>query len=144
MANTSNYFTSIEAIKTIDVCRILYVVIAIIALVMTELGRNVYRPYVYENKIDDFGIADSIGNLGGIVVQLFFTLAILNSPKQKSIRVYLFIMGGYIVYECLQPYLPKGVFDWKDVYGTLIGGGISVLILSIIRHTVRNRTLHKF
>jgi hypothetical protein len=28
--------------------------------------------------------------------------------------------------------LPKGVFDWGDIVGTLIGYGISVLLLAVV------------
>ena len=59
-------------------------------------------------------------------------LAILNSPRKKVFRVIGFIVIGYILYEILQPYLPRGVFDWKDIYGTLIGGVISLFILFLI------------
>jgi len=43
-----------------------------------------------------------------------------------------FFTVGYIVYEILQPYLPKGTFDWKDIYGTLIGAVFSLLLFLLI------------
>ena len=104
-----------------------------------------YRPYVYENGVNDFGIADSMGNLGGIVVQIFFSLAILNSQRRKTFNVIGFLMVGYILYEFLQPYLPKGVFDWKDIFGTIIGGLVSVTVILILRLMVqRNQVFIQF
>jgi hypothetical protein len=112
--------------------RAIFLLMGIVAFAVTELGRFVYRPYVYQHGISDFGLADSIGNLGGIVVQIFLSLAVLNPTRPQSYRLAVFFATGYILYEFVQPYLPKGVFDWKDVYGTLIGYGISVLLLKVV------------
>ena len=128
-----------------DLFRLLYAAIAGGAFLLTEVGRNVYRPYVYENGISDFGIADSMGNLGGIVVQVFFSLAILNSQGKKAFNVIGFLVAGYVLYEVAQVFLPKGVFDWKDIYGTLIGGFIAAVFLLLMRLAVNaNRVLVKF
>lgn len=143
MANSNNFFTDKNSIKTVDLFRIIYLIVAVFAFFITEAGRNIYRPFIYENGINDFGIADSIGNSGGIVVQIFFMLTILNSPKNKIFRVIGFITIGYIIYEILQPYLPRGVFDWKDIYGTFIGGVISIIIWFIINKLVENKVIYK-
>ncbi len=144
MANSNNLFTDKNAIKTIDLFRVIYIIVAILAFLLTEAGRYIYRPYIYNNGINDFGIADSIGNLGGIVVQIFFMLAILNSPRKKVFNVIGFVTIGYIIYEILQPYLPKGVFDWKDIYGTFIGGVVSLFIWFIINKLFENRVIYNF
>ena len=144
MKKNKNFFTDKGSIKTIDRKRIIYLVITILFFILTEVGRKIYRPYIYSNKLEDFGIADSIGNLGGIFVQIYFSLAILNSPKKKGFNVIGFIVVGYIVYEIIQPYLPRGVFDWKDVYGTIIGGVISTLILIAINKFVNNKVIYRF
>jgi hypothetical protein len=124
------------------VLRLVYAATAIGAFFLTEVGRRIYRPYIYENGINDFGIADSMGNLGGIVVQIFLSLAILNSQKSKAFNVIGFLVAGYILYEIVQPYLPRGVFDWKDIYGTIIGGIVSALLVALLRLVVKhNRVL---
>lgn len=144
MSKLSNLFTDDQAIKTINSHRVAFVVVAVLFFFITEVGRHAYRPYIYENNINDFGLADSIGNLGGIVVQIFFSLAIINSPGKKAYNLIIFLVLGYIIYEILQPYLPKGVFDWKDIYGTVLGGIISTVILLSIRMLFKNKTLHTF
>ena len=139
------FFTDRETFRTIDSFRLLYAVTAVIAFFLTEAGRYVYRPYIYDNGINDFGIADIMGNLGGIVVQIFFSLAILNSQKRKTFNVIGFLVVGYILYEFMQPYLPKGVFDWKDIYGTIAGGLVSVAVILVLRMIVkRNRVFIEF
>ena len=123
---TGHPFADREAFRTIDLFRLLYAATAVAAFLATEAGRFIYRPYIYENGINDFGIADSMGNLGGIVVQIFFSLTILNSQRKKAFNVIGFLVAGYILYEIVQPNLPKGDFDWKDNYGKVIGGIVSV------------------
>ncbi len=144
MENNNNFFTDKASIKTIDSKRIIYFLIAVLFFFLTEIGRNIYRPYIYTNNIDDYGIADSIGNSGGIIVQIFFMLAILNSPRKKVFRVIGFVVIGYILYEILQPYLPRGVFDWKDIYGTLIGGVISLFVWLFVKKIVKNKVIYEF
>ena len=122
--------------------RLAYAATAIGAFLLTEAGRSIYRPFIYESGINDFGIADSIGNLGGIVVQVFVSLALLNSRRSKAFNVIGFLMVGYILYEIAQPYLPKGVFDWKDIYGTIIGAVVAALLVVVLRLVVKpNRVL---
>ena len=112
--------------------RFAFLCVAALAFFVTELGRFAYRPYVRRNGINDFGLADSIGNLGGIVVQIFITVAVMNSTKKQSFLIAPLLAAGYVIYEFLQPVLPKGVFDWKDVYGTLLGLGLSIAVLWIL------------
>ena len=131
-------FTDGEAFRTIDLFRLLYAMTAVAAFLLTEAGRSIYRPFIYSNGINDLGIADSMGNLGGIVVQVYFSLAILNSQKNKAFNVIGFLVVGYILYEIVQPYLPKGVFDWKDIYGTIIGGFLAAIYLLLLRRIVKN------
>lgn len=116
--------------------RVVFLAIAVIAFVITEFGRFVGRPYVREHGLNDFGLTDSIGNLGGIVVHIFFGLGILNASRKQSYRLAVFYSCGFILYEFLQPHLPKGVFDWKDVYGTALGFAISVLLILIVWRVV--------
>lgn len=144
MSSSNNFFTDKEAFRRIDLHRITFLTLSIISFIITEIGRNFYRPFIYNNNIDDFGIADSIGNSGGIIVQIFFSLAILNPPRKKVYRIILFLIIGYCIYEFLQPILPKGVFDWKDIYGTIIGGLLSSLLYFIISKFIKNKTIYNF
>lgn len=142
MEKNINIFTDKASIKTIDRRRILYLIISILSFILTEIGRNIYIPFIYAHKINDYGIADSIGNSGGIIVQIFFMLTLLNSPKKKAFRLIWFIVIGYIIYEILQPYLARGVFDWKDIYGTLVGACIAIFILFLIKKYAKNKVVH--
>ena len=145
MKSRSNFFTDREGVRTIDKFRITYFVMFLLSFGFTEIGRYVYRPFIYEHNIQDFGIADSMGNLGGIIVQSFFGLALLNPSKVQGIRVIAFFVVGYILYEVMQPILPKGVFDWKDIYGTVIGGLLCLVLFLLIHRIIKhNKVIHKF
>lgn len=134
--------TDEDSLRTVDVLRLVYLAVAVAAFLLTEVGRTVYRPYIYETGINDFGIADSIGNLGGIVAQVFLSLAVLNSRRSKAFTVIGFLVVGYCLYEVAQPFLPRGVFDAKDIYGTIIGGAVAALLVVLLRLVVRpNRIL---
>ena len=113
--------------------RVVYAVVFLSAFVLTELGRFVYRPYVYRSGLDDFGIADTMGNSLGVVTQIFCLLAVMHSNWRQGIRVIAFATCGYIAYEFMQLVLPRGTFDMKDVIATLAGGVVSLGILSLAR-----------
>lgn len=145
MKSGSNFFVDKENFRRLDTFRIFYFLIFIFSFAITEMGRFIYRPFIYENGINDYGIADSMGNLGGIIVQIFFGLALINSSKKKGLRLICFFIIGYIIYEIVQPFLPKGVFDWKDIYGTIIGGIIGLLLFLSIRKVIkRNVIIYRF
>lgn len=141
MKSSNNIFTDKEQLKTIDTKRIVYFVVFLLSFLFTEFGRYVYRPFIYHNHINDFGIADSIGNWGGIVVQIFFGLAIINSSFKQGFSVIAVATGGYILYEFAQPYLPKGTFDWLDVYGTLAGGIIALALFFLIHKLTKQNKI---
>ena len=136
--------TSIEQLRTIDTRRVIYVVALVLSFVVTEIGRHVYRPIIYQNGINDFGLADSIGNLGGIIAQVFLGLALMNPNLKQGIRVIGFLIIGYIFYEIVQPILPKGTFDWKDVFGTILGGVLAgIAFFMIQKYFKSNRIIFK-
>lgn len=137
-------FTSHEQLRTIDTRRVIYVVALVLSFVVTEIGRHVYRPIIYQNGINDFGLADSIGNLGGITAQVFLGLALMNPNLKQGIRVIGFLIIGYIFYEIVQPILPKGTFDWKDVFGTILGGVLAgIAFFMIQKYFKSNRIIFK-
>jgi hypothetical protein len=141
MGKVGNFFIDREQVKIIDRRRVVYLITFILAFFLTEAGRFIYRPYIYEHNINDYGLADSVGNWGGILVQIFFGLTLLNSGFKKGLRLIGFFVAGYILYEILQPILPKGTFDWLDIYGTLIGGVFAMLIFLMIQLVTRNNTV---
>jgi hypothetical protein len=106
--------------------------------ILTEIGREIYRPFVYQNGINDFGLADVIGNLLGTVAIIFFCLGVNHANWMQSIRITVFVTVGVTIYELLQPILPKGTLDWKDVVSTPIAGIFSLVLVLIIWRFIRD------
>lgn len=109
----------------IDKKRIAFFVIFVVMFFITEIGRRIYRPYIYSNDIFDYWIADTIGNFTGTIAIVFFDFAGVN-PKPLQGRIFLIIITlGLIVYELLQYFSPRSILDWRDMIATLIAGLIS-------------------
>ena len=97
--------------------------------VFTEIGRKIYRPYIYSHDIFDFYIADTIGNFTGTMAIIFFEISLIN-PEYKKEKIFIFfITMGLIGYELVQYILPgTNTCDWKDILATLIAGLVSLVI----------------
>ena len=117
--------------------RAAYFILFVTFFFVTEIGRELYRPFIYRNGYNDFGFADVIGNLLGTVAIIFFLLTAYHATKRQSIRVISFVTVGIMAYELVQPTLPKGVFDWKDVVSTPIAGLISLMMVMILLNSER-------
>jgi len=123
------WFTSEGRMRQPSMSRAVFLLVGAAAYAFTEFGRFVVRPWVRETGFNDLGLTDTVGNWGGTVVQIFLACAIFNPNRRQSFRIAAFYAAGYVVYEFVQPMLPKGVFDWGDVVGTGVGYLISLLIL---------------
>jgi hypothetical protein len=104
---------------------------AAVAFAVTELGRNLYRPWVRQNAVNDFGLAESVGSVGGASVTVFLLAAIMGRRRATSLGGATGAAVSALVYEFLQPSLRSGTFDWNDVMGVVIG---SVVALSTVWH----------
>jgi hypothetical protein len=106
--------------------------IGISALLIYEfIGRPIYRPYIYTNKINDFHIADTLGNTLGTLPTIFFLIAIFSNDTTKG--NYLIKLGTFsvVVFELAHPLLGKPIDIW-DIFATILTGFISYLIYNII------------
>jgi len=122
----------------IDEKRIIFFIIFIFMFILTEIGRKIYRPYIYSNNIFDYWIADTIGNFTGTVAIIFFDLAVIN-PEYKNGKIFIYIIVvGLIVYELLQYFSPRSICDWRDMIATLVAGIISFIIYKLINVKYRN------
>lgn len=125
--------------------RLVYFIAFASFFVLTEIGRKLYRPYIYRTHIDDFGVADTIGNSLGTLTQIFLYLGLFNATKAQSYRIIAFVTLGYIGYEVVQPYLPRGTFDWRDVFATLGAGILAALVVTVVHFVFpeRNSSVNK-
>lgn len=87
-----------------------------------------YRPYIYLNDINDYGLADIGNNITFIPGVYLFLYLITNRflfSKTADILVHFIILS---VVEILSLFIPNfGTFDFKDILG-LAAGAIVLFI----------------
>jgi len=126
------FYWSKERLLKPDLRRGICFLIFALAFLLTEMGRRIYRPYVYRAGINDLGLADMMGNLGGTIVQIYLYLGLANSTLVQGFRIIAFVAAGYTLYEIVQPILPRGTFDLKDVAATLIASLFSAALYAAL------------
>lgn len=102
--------------------------IGLAALLIYEfIARPIYRPYIYANKINDFHIADTLGNSLGAMATIFFLIALLSNDTAKG--NYLLKLGTFsvVVFELAHPLLGKPIDGW-DILATILTGLFSYLL----------------
>ena len=105
--------------------------IAIIAFSITEFGRSFYRPYIYENSINDHLIADTLGNSFGTITAIFMILTLSGNETKKDWTIVAIIIFGLLIYELFN-LTGKTAIDVNDMIATIIFGAISVVIYFFI------------
>lgn len=97
---------------------------------MTVFLGNYYRPYVYSNKINDYGLADVGYNIIAVVnMSLLSWLGFYKFTKNKIIDICI-NTGFYLFFELLSYKLSLfGVFDIKDCYALIFSGLLSLVFL---------------
>lgn len=106
--------------------------IGLSALLIYEFfGRNIYRPYIYANNINDFHIADTLGNTLGTLTTIFFLIAFLTSDTVKG--NYFIKLGtiSVVVFEIAHPLLGKPIDIW-DILATILTGFVSYTLFNYI------------
>jgi hypothetical protein len=97
--------------------------IIITLTIIAILFKSVYRQYITENNINDFGISDTSPNFfaGLIIVVVYFTQSVYD--KNKFIKhCFFFTLLGLIGYELVQGnFLAYRTFDFGDIVASIIG-----------------------
>ncbi len=88
-----------------------------------------YRPYIYQNNIIDFGLADVAGNLTSpcaICLLAWIMKWKITTSSKKDVFIFTAI---YLIHECLSLFIPfLGTFDFKDLIALTIGGFMSLAL----------------
>lgn len=106
--------------------------IGLTALLLYEfIARPIYRPYIYTNHINDFHLADTLGNTLGTMVTIFFLIGLLSNETVKG--NYLLKLGTFsvILFELAHPLLGKPIDVW-DIIATIFTGFFSYLVYHTI------------
>lgn len=96
--------------------------VGFIALLIYEFfARPIYRPYIYSHQINDFHIADTLGNSLGTIAAIFIFLGLIGNTKAQHDFLIKTITISLILYEVAHPVLGKPMDPW-DVLATIIAG----------------------
>lgn len=104
------------------------------------VGQVYYRPWVVENALDDFGLANYWPSLFGCFCAIFFATSFVK--KRELIRCSFWTGVGCAVYEILQPMLGTGVFDWADLVAVCLAGtacSLGLLVKSRMSQSISDR-----
>lgn len=105
--------------------------IGISAYFLTEMARSFYRPYIYANEINDWVVADTIGNSFGTITAVFMILTMSGRGTSWDWRLVGLVLAGLIGYELFN-FADNHSFDPNDVLATLTFGSISILVYARI------------
>ncbi|MCC6299770.1 MAG: hypothetical protein IT314_10760 [Anaerolineales bacterium] len=114
--------------------RIINLLIGLSAVAFYELARAYYRPFIYSNGINDFHIADTLGNSLGTIATVFVFVSILGIDRAKDIFLIRTVTIAVIVYELAHPLLGKAI-DPLDIVATLAAGIFSEILYRFIHRS---------
>lgn len=101
--------------------RICFLVIMLILLGIAGIMHKVYRPYVYENHIYDYHIADSFSNFIAVPSIQFLVLSLTKYIKINLSTQIIAICLSLVFYECFIGL----TFDVHDIAATILSGVIT-------------------
>lgn len=112
-----------------------HLIVAATSIIVYEfVARAYYRPYIYAHGINDFHIADTIGNTLGTLATVFTFLFLLGGETKRDRFIINTVTLSVAVYELAHPLLGKPMDPW-DLGATILSGGICHLIYRSIKLT---------
>ena len=101
--------------------RIVNMIVGISALLLCEAARAYYRPFIYSHDINDFHVADTLGNSLGTVAAVFVFAALLGRDRAQDYFLIRTVTISVLVYEVAHPLLGKPIDPW-DMVATVLAG----------------------
>ena len=102
--------------------RVINLLIGISAVLIYEfIARPIYRPYIYRNNINDFHVADTIGNSFGTIATIFVLIGIFGQGRAQHLFLMKTIIISIVLYEVAHPLLGKPIDPW-DIIATIFTG----------------------
>ena len=100
-------------------------------LILEFIARPYYRPYIYSHHINDFHIADTLGNSLGTVAAIFIPIALLTNDGKFGLLLIKLLTVSVIIYEIGHPLLGKPIDPW-DIVATILTGTISFFTFKVL------------
>jgi hypothetical protein len=101
--------------------RVLHLFIGLLAVLLYEVARAYYRPFIYANGLNDFHIADTLGNSLGTVATVFVFTSLFGTDHAREVFLIRTVTIAVIVYELAHPLLGKPIDPW-DAVATIVAG----------------------
>lgn len=101
--------------------RMALLALGLLAVGLYEIARAWYRPFVYSRGLNDFHIADTLGNSLGTVATVLVFASILGRSHTQTLFVLRAAAIAVAAYELAHPLLGKPV-DPFDLIATLLAG----------------------
>ena len=118
----------------------LYLTISISVIIIGLILTMFYRPFIYENKINDFGFSDTIGSLVSVIGFCFFIWGLKNySNNEKNKQIILATLIYAFIWEFFGYLKIYGTFDYKDI----IAGVISGIMTFFLKELIENKSVIK-
>jgi len=112
-------------------------VIGLSAVVLYELMRAYYRPFIYSQGINDFHIADTLGNSLGTVATVFVFTSLLGRDLSQDYFMIRTVTISVLVYELAHPLLGKPIDPW-DILATVLAGIFCEVLHRLIHQRPQN------
>ena len=120
----------------------IYLILSVITVITGQILTAFYRPYIYNNKIFDFGFADTIGSLVSVIAFCLFMWGFkIYTDKEKNIQILITVFIYAIFWEFLGFFRLYGTFDWKDIVATIISGILTFFIKEIIEMKIKTEII---
>lgn len=98
---------------------------------------SLYRPYIYENKINDIGLADVGNNILFVPGVYFLTLLVRGKPLYGYYKDIFLHFTLLTIFEILSYFVGGiGTYDFKDILGLLFGSVICFVIVLLHKNDV--------
>lgn len=87
-----------------------------------------YRPYIYANHIDDWHLADTIGNIMAVPAAAFLFHAVQKTVRQTKLAVLMLDFFSWCLYELVF----SMTFDWWDILASGLMCFVTYALLCIL------------
>jgi len=110
-------------------------------LIYEFLARPLYRPYIYRNNINDFHLADTIGNSLGTIATVFVLIGLLGKGRDQNLFLIKMITFSVALYEVAHPLLGKPIDPW-DILATLLTGGLCLVLYKLVHPALEEERMN--
>jgi hypothetical protein len=112
------------------------------AVLLYEIARAYYRPYIYARGINDFHIADTLGNSLGTMATVFVFTSLLGHDIAQDFFLIRTVTISVLVYEAAHPLLGKPIDLW-DMVATVLAGIVCEGLYRLLHGKLKIATLEQ-